>query len=332
MSRPPRYPLTEQLVHVCQLLEVDPRDVLRRAGLPEDLHRQEGVLLTGAKHFELWNAFEIEARRPDMAFELGIIFVQTQFSVPQFAFSCSENLDAGLTRFSEFKPLMGPKAITLERGEDTLSVTFSSAEPGIALPDSLSLFELTYIVECARSFTAEHIVPLLASSPAARKASPEMVAHLGVRVTEAPETRLTFSRADTLRPFGTRNDSLWEAIEPGLRQRLASLHAEGSMRGRVKAMLWETLAGGGISADQIARRLNVSKRSLQRRLTEEGVTFKDVLTETRTELCERYLRQSDLSLTEIAFLVGFRDPTSFFRAFQAWTGKTPAQARRAYGA
>ena len=109
MNRPIRYPLTEQMAQVCQLLGVEPGMVLRRAGLPEDLHKQDGASLTGAKYFELWSALEAEAQHPNMGFELGIAYANNQFTVPQFAFSCSEHLDAGLARMGEFKPLMGPK-------------------------------------------------------------------------------------------------------------------------------------------------------------------------------------------------------------------------------
>ena len=115
-----------------------------------------------------------------------------------------------------------------------------------------------------------------------------------------------------------------------MRQRLAEQTADRTMRGRVKAVLLDSLAAGACNSEDVARKLNTSKRSLQRRLEEEGVSFKDVLTETRIELADHYLRQPGMSIAEITFLLGFRDPTSFFRAFQAWTGKTPTAARREF--
>jgi len=329
MTRTTRYPISEKLPQICQMLRIDIRNVMRRLGLPPDYCDQPGATISADNYFSIWDAVEAEADRPNCAMELGIAYAHGPFAAPLFAFSCSENLEKGLTRLGEFKPLLGPMTIRVERVDGAVEVTVASVFPEIRIPDGPSLFELTYLVECVRTYTNEHIVPLVAYSPAALQAAPVMVEHLGLKITEAPETKLVFSQEDAQRPFITRSDILWETLEPTLRQRLAVQHKQDSMRARVKAMLWETLAGGANTSEQIARRLHVSKRSMQRRLSEEGVSFKEVLTETRAELSEHYLRQNEISLAEIAFLVGFRDPTSFFRAFQSWTGKTPMEARRA---
>lgn len=329
MTRLTRYPIAEKLPQICTMLRIDIANVLQRMGLPPDFCDHPGATISAESYFDMWFAVEAEADRPQSPMELGIAYAHGPFAAPLFAFSSSENLEKGLTRLGEFKPLLAPMTLSVERTATCVSVTVATTDPKLVLPDGVSLFELTYLVECVRLYTGERIVPLMVSSPAALQASPEMVRHLGIKVTEASETRLHFSHEDARRPFITRSDTLWEALEPGLRQRLAALTAQDSMRARVKAMLWETLAGGANTSEEIARRLHVSKRSLQRRLSEEGASFKEILTETRAELSEHYLRRNDVSLAEIAFLVGFRDPTSFFRAFQSWTGKTPMEARRA---
>ena len=95
----------------------------------------------------------------------------------------------------------------------------------------------------------------------------------------------------------------------------------------MRQALVDGLPGGQVTADQIARHLAMSKRSLQRRLNEEGVSFKDVLEDTRRALSLNYLLNTDMSMQEIAYLLGFRDPSSFFRAFRGWTGKTPQSLR-----
>jgi NAD(P)-dependent dehydrogenase (short-subunit alcohol dehydrogenase family) len=75
-----------------------------------------------------------------------------------------------------------------------------------------------------------------------------------------------------------------------------------------------------------ARHLGISTRTLQRRLGEEGVTFQETLADVREELARHYLTQSALSLTEIAFLLGYDDPNSF-RALNRRTGRTPLRVR-----
>ena len=71
----------------------------------------------------------------------------------------------------------------------------------------------------------------------------------------------------------------------------------------------------------------MSKRTLQRRLEEEGENFRVLINRCRENLARHYLSNTNLSGYEIAFLLGFEDPNSFYRAFMAWTGQTPETVR-----
>ena len=86
-------------------------------------------------------------------------------------------------------------------------------------------------------------------------------------------------------------------------------------------------AGFRLRADAVCRQMVMSKRSLYRHLAREEVTFQSILDETRTELALHYLRQDDVSVEEISYLLAYSDPNSFYRAFRNWTGMTPLQAR-----
>jgi AraC-like DNA-binding protein len=87
------------------------------------------------------------------------------------------------------------------------------------------------------------------------------------------------------------------------------------------------LPSGRATAPAVAARLGVSPRTLQRRLTEEGATFQQVLDGTREELARHYLGTTAMAGAEISFLLGFEEPSSFVRAFHDWTGVTPEQMR-----
>jgi len=77
---------------------------------------------------------------------------------------------------------------------------------------------------------------------------------------------------------------------------------------------------------EISRRLGVSPRTLERRLAAEGMTFSRVLDELRFDLAKHYLRERDLPISEVAWLLGYRETSAFNHAFKRWTGKTPTQA------
>jgi AraC-like DNA-binding protein len=87
------------------------------------------------------------------------------------------------------------------------------------------------------------------------------------------------------------------------------------------------LPSGQSSIEDVANRLAMSKRSLQRHLADEAISYQDVLNDTRQELASHYLARSTISPGEISFLIGFQDTNSFLRAFKAWTGVTPGEYR-----
>ena len=125
--------------------------------------------------------------------------------------------------------------------------------------------------------------------------------------------------------------NLLNFFEPGLKQKLIDLELEASTADRVKSALLEMLPSGQTSIEEVANRLAISKRSIQRRLNAEGSNYQTVLNATREELAKHYLSKSSFSQGEISFLLGFQDTNSFTRAFSSWTGKTPGQFRDALG-
>lgn len=96
---------------------------------------------------------------------------------------------------------------------------------------------------------------------------------------------------------------------------------------RVRARLIEHLPSGHFSEDEIASSLNVSRRSLQRKLRAQGVSFTELLGTTRRDLSLQYVRDPQHSFNEVAFLLGFTEPANFSRAFKRWYGKSPTQFR-----
>jgi AraC-like DNA-binding protein len=82
--------------------------------------------------------------------------------------------------------------------------------------------------------------------------------------------------------------------------------------------------------DGVAKRLGMTGRSLQRRLKDEGTSFQETRDAVRRELADAYLGQG-MSFAEISFLLGFAEPSAFFRAFKRWTGVTPLERRATLG-
>ena len=96
---------------------------------------------------------------------------------------------------------------------------------------------------------------------------------------------------------------------------------------KVRASIIEQLPSGTPNQESIADALHVSLRSLQRKLKDEKVTYKEILEDTRRELAMQYIRESYRPMGEISYLLGFSEPSSFTRAFRRWAGCSPVEFR-----
>src|SRR5438132_7037775 len=99
------------------------------------------------------------------------------------------------------------------------------------------------------------------------------------------------------------------------------------LRNKVKDTLRRSLAGKRPTLQDVGRELGMGARTLQRRLTDKGIKFQQVVEETRRELAHHYLKQSAVELNETAYLLGYGDANSFFRAFNVWEGTSPGEWR-----
>ena len=97
----------------------------------------------------------------------------------------------------------------------------------------------------------------------------------------------------------------------------------------VQQLLVRMLPEGEVNVDKVAAAMHQSTRTLQRRLADRGMTWQQLLDNTRMQLARQYLKDQALSVAEIALLLGFSEQSAFTRAFKRWTGQTPLDTRRA---
>lgn len=310
-------------------LGVSAEVVLRRAGLPDDLLNRGPVRLETSAFLRFCEAMAAEVDDPLLPLTLGRRMSTGAFVPPVFAALCSPNLETAAQRLALFKPLTGPLALDVAPSAAGLTLTWRWLDPGFTPPWALLAAEAVFLVELARFGTRAPVVPLAVRLPQRPEPLAPYEAFLGVPVQEGPALAVTFARADAERPFLTASEAMWEVFEPDLRRRLADMEGGATLTERVRAVLLEALPAGTFAVDLVARKLAMSGRTLQRRLTEEGTSFQAVVRATREELAGHYLRRTRLTTAEIAFLLGFEEPSSFFRAYHGWTGRTPEAARAA---
>src|SRR5207249_11538890 len=142
-------------------------------------------------------------------------------------------------------------------------------------------------------------------------------AHFASRVRfKAGRNVLVYRSSDLDRPFTTHNPELLKVVGAQLETEVQARNASSDIGEQVKQTLRHSLAGRRPTLQHVAKDLHLSVRTLQRRLGNAGITFQQLLEETRRELAHHYLKQNAVELSEAAYLLGFEDANSFFRAFQ----------------
>ena len=98
---------------------------------------------------------------------------------------------------------------------------------------------------------------------------------------------------------------------------------------QVRTLLIRMLPSGKVDQDAIANKLYRSASTLQRQLSAEGTSYRDILAETRESLAKQYLADQEYSPSDVAFMLGFADQSNFGRAFKRWTGMSPGEYQKA---
>lgn len=104
-----------------------------------------------------------------------------------------------------------------------------------------------------------------------------------------------------------------------------------AFRDKVRRIISDLLPKGIVDIENVSSQLGMSRWTLNRRLRTEGTRFRQIMTELRREFATAYLENQNLTITEIAFLLGYSEQSAFFRAFKKWTGLTPSQYREQRG-
>jgi AraC-like DNA-binding protein len=107
------------------------------------------------------------------------------------------------------------------------------------------------------------------------------------------------------------------------------IHFLARMVGYYKNAISSVLPHGRVLVEDVARSLGMSKRTLARKLSDEGLNYSEILEHLRRDLAVRYLADRKLHVSKIAWLLGFHEVSAFTHACKRWTGKSPSQMRTA---
>ncbi len=174
---------------------------------------------------------------------------------------------------------------------------------------------------------AAHSVHARPTDPAWRA---QIEGYLGcVPTYGARYSRMVYSREGWSAPLVGANPRLRDALEAHALELSRELDAARSFGERVRIAIAQSLRGGDPRLAEVAQRLGMTARTMQRRLRDEDLGFAALVDEARMVLARRYLLDDSLSISEMSFALGFSEPSAFARAFKRWSGSAPAEYREA---
>lgn len=306
---------------------IAPQDVVRKARLPITIIKEPVVSIT--QYFSMWQAYS------DIIDDTakGIIKLATSFEPTHYpptvlvAYHARDYRDA-LKRMVRYKQLCPPESLRItEEGEDcTIELDWAYTEqPG---PPMLVGITLAFLLELGRRGTGQPIAAKLVEFSHPMGDVQTLEEYFGCSIQMgATCNRLTIHRGDLDRPFASYNLELLEMLTPLLDQSLNEHQHNSSFTEMVKWIIKRSLAGGRPDIQTVASELGMSDRTLQRRLTNECTSFKLLLTQVRRDQAREYLADPSLDIKDVAFLIGYEDQNSFYRAFHLWEGDMPSNWR-----
>lgn len=321
--------MSQALWRILESQDIDPAQVFRDAGLDTRSWNEPYARFSDAALDRAWiKAIELTSN-PCLGLMAGRFSNPVSLHALGFAVLASDSLYDAMSRLVRYTDLIsiGLKLQLSVAGEDCrLAIDPVSLQPG-ALAARTDAF-LSGLIDVSRTMTSNDLAPkALTLRRRAPRCAAEYYALFRAPITFAATTdSITFERGIAERPLPTSNRVLARQCEQIIDDYLIRFSAN-TFSDRVRTRLIELLSSGAFAEADVARKMNVSPRTLQRRLADEGTSFKVLLDEARQELALRFIGERSLSIKEASYLLGFSEPGNFSRAFKRWTGTTPSSYR-----
>ena len=308
----------------------DVRPILTGAGLTvQDVENSECRLQASAQIKVLELAAK-ELQDDYLGFRLAENFELGEIGLVYYVMASSERLLDAL-RNAERYCAINNEGVRLRVSTDSdLTIGFEYLHVDRRSDRHHAEFWLVTLVRICQALTADGLVPKQINLRHPRAQVPADVGtQLGCKITyEADRDEVSFAASSSaLAVIGADthlNRLLLRYAHEALAQRVIQ---RDSLRSQVEDQLVQLLPNGSANVSEVARRLGMSRRTLARALSEEGTSYSAVLGDLRQALAKRYLREEPLPVSEIAWLLGYREVSSFTNAFAGWTGQTPREFR-----
>jgi AraC-like DNA-binding protein len=312
---------------------VDPKALAGRVDLDRQLLKDPDTRVPVSKVWDLWQILIELFPDPVLGLEMGSRLHVREMGLVGYSIYYSSTLAEALHHIARFSRIVNETMVFHAReGAEGMRIS-SSTIPRFDMLRHPVDARMAWTLKALREAVGAEIVPSEADLPYPR---PDDVGPYSrfFRCTprfDQPEASMTFRKEDLARPVAASDPELVRYLDQLAESVLESLGRGATFLDRVRKEIWTDLSSGKTSVGRIAHRLGVSSRSLQRRLTDEGTSFSAEFEALRREMARKLLQDRSLAVCEVAFLLGYAEASSFYRAFRRWEKVSPFEFRRRAG-
>lgn len=305
--------------------------LLARAGLTPAQLRDPDSRVGLTELMKLGAAAIRETGRPDLGLQMGEICHVTDLGLPGLLAMTSPTLGEAMDVLTRFEPLTG----RCYRGASTYVPALPAAVfYSIAPYNEYNRFVVDSLLACwkalAERLTGQTglVAEVHVEFPAPDYAGRYETFFAAPVTFGRPESRLVLTQDAARLPVLEAQPLLHQQLLRLAQDRMHKLVIGETFQGKVQHILGPWLHGQAPSLEDTAKRLGMPEWTLRRKLKEEGTTFQALLDDMRKDLALGYMRDTQMTFGEIAFVLGFSTPGAFQRAFKRWTNETPGDYRR----
>jgi AraC-like DNA-binding protein len=311
---------------------LDPDDLARSVGIdPVQLRDPDGRLPIRTMQ-DLWREIIARTGDPSIALRIGEMINPMSFGVLAYVMMHSPTLGRAFEKLVQYQDIVcdGIRTSGQQIGSQyVLSLQLTSRD--IIYPDYAVNSELSVYLSAMHALTGQHIPvsEVRFSYPRPADTTEHERVFSPARLTfGAPETSMVLDAALLDTPVMNASPGLFLLIEQHAIDQMKRLQTPTlTLAQRVRTEIVSLMRGEEPALTVVADKLAMGVRTLQLHLKEEGTSYQQLLADVRRDLAVKHLREPNFSTTDIAYLLGFAEPSVFFRSFKKWTGQTPGAFR-----
>jgi AraC-like DNA-binding protein len=321
-------PATNLLWKYLESIDINPESLYKKAGIKPELLLNPNARLSISSVDALWERAAGVIEDPCFAIDMAEFWHPSQMGALGYAWLASSTLRRAFRRSVRYIHVV-TEDLNLEVADTPagLKISVDLEDSIFTLPQHHDLVLTILMHMCRFNYGEELIATQIGLAHPEPECSKKITDYFRTDVQfDAEQTCLVIARADADRVLPSGNKQIALMHDEMLMKYLVEIK-QGDIVQQVQSIILDNLPDGQVTDRLVASELNLSERSMQRRLKEHKTTFRFLLDGVREMVAKQYIENPVNRMSDIAFLLGFSEQSAFSRAFKKWTGKSPVEYR-----